>query len=77
MEYNHDVAYNLYDKPLFMASGSSIYKPKNLDSELHGAAGNVDLNAIMEKNRFVPDKGFSGADTVEVLLTCIPITFLT
>ncbi|KRX66867.1 SNW domain-containing protein 1, partial [Trichinella sp. T9] len=56
-----DETYSAYDKPWRAAetTAQSIYRPsKNLDSEIYG----TDLDRIISTNRFVPDKGFSGAD---------------
>lgn len=62
--YNDDEAYNVYDQPWRKESNlsSNIYRPsKNLDSEAYGGA--EDLEALKKTNKFVPDKGFSGADS--------------
>lgn len=59
--YGDDEAYNVYDKPWREANsiGSHIYRPsKALDQDLYGA----DLEKIVNTNRFVPDKDFSGTD---------------
>ncbi|KRZ09776.1 SNW domain-containing protein 1 [Trichinella zimbabwensis] len=56
-----DETYSAYDKPWRAAetTAQSIYRPsKNLDNEIYG----TDLDRIISTNRFVPDKGFSGAD---------------
>lgn len=64
--FAQDDAYNLYDKPLFNATaGASIYRPKNLEGELYGGGTGVDIDSIMSKNHFVPDKGFAGTETAE------------
>lgn len=56
-----DETYSAYDKP-WRAQDSiqqHIYRPsKNLDKDLYGD----DLDKIINTNRFVPDKGFSGAE---------------
>lgn len=59
--YGDDEAYNVYDKPWRDANsmGSHLYRPsKAIDQELYGA----DLEKIVNTNRFVPDKEFSGTD---------------
>lgn len=59
--YGDDEAYNVYDKP-WREGGSlanNLYRPsKALDSENYGE----DLERIVNTNRFVPDKEFSGTD---------------
>ena len=56
-------AYNVYDKPFAMGAGAStIYRPrKDADPELDPSA----LDKIAKTERFVPDKGFQGADKAE------------
>lgn len=59
--YGDDEAYNVYDKPWRDANsmGSHLYRPsKQLDQDLYGG----DLDKIVNTNRFVPDKEFSGTD---------------
>lgn len=59
--YGDDEAYNVYDKPWRDAGslGSHLYRPsKQIDQELYGG----DLDKIVNTNRFVPDKEFSGTD---------------
>lgn len=59
--YGDDEAYNVYDKPWRDANamGQHLYRPsKQLDQDLYGG----DLDKIVNTNRFVPDKEFSGAD---------------
>uniref|UniRef100_A0A2M4A9V5 Putative mrna splicing factor/ chromatin binding snw family nuclear protein n=1 Tax=Anopheles triannulatus TaxID=58253 RepID=A0A2M4A9V5_9DIPT len=59
--YGDDEAYNVYDKPWREAGtlGQHIYRPsKALDNDNYGA----DLEKIVNTNRFVPDKEFSGTD---------------
>lgn len=59
--YGDDEAYNVYDKPWRDANslGSHLYRPtKSADQELYGG----DLDKIVNTNRFVPDKDFSGTD---------------
>lgn len=56
-----DETYSAYDKPWRAQDNiqQHIYRPsKNLDKDLYGD----DLDRIINTNRFVPDKGFSGAD---------------
>jgi len=60
--YADDEAYNVYDQPWRKESSlsSNIYRPsKNLDNEAYGTA--EDLEELKKTNKFVPDKGFSGA----------------
>uniref|UniRef100_A0AAQ4PMZ2 SNW domain-containing protein 1 n=1 Tax=Gasterosteus aculeatus aculeatus TaxID=481459 RepID=A0AAQ4PMZ2_GASAC len=56
-----DETYNVYDQP-FRGSrdmASNIYRPsKNVDKDAY----TDNLESLMEKNRFVPDKEFSGTD---------------
>jgi len=57
-----DETYAVYSKPWRANEGisQSIYRPgKNLDKDIYGD----DLDKIINTNRFVPDKGFSGADS--------------
>ena len=59
--YGDDEGYNVYDKPWRDAGslGSHLYRPsKAVDNEVYGA----DLDKIVNTNRFVPDKEFSGTD---------------
>jgi SNW domain-containing protein 1 len=59
--YGDDEAYNVYDKPWREGGnmGTHLYRPsKGLDQETYGA----DLEKIVNTNRFVPDKEFSGTD---------------
>lgn len=59
--YGDDEAYNVYDKPWRDANslGSHLYRPtKSVDQDLYGG----DLDKIVNTNRFVPDKEFSGTD---------------
>lgn len=57
-----DEAYNVYDKPWRQDRdmATSIYRPsKNLDNDVYGD----DLQKLIgSSSRFVPDKGFQGAD---------------
>uniref|UniRef100_A0A914HGJ0 SKI-interacting protein SKIP SNW domain-containing protein n=1 Tax=Globodera rostochiensis TaxID=31243 RepID=A0A914HGJ0_GLORO len=56
-----DETYAAYDKPWRAQDGvqQHIYRPrKDIDSSIYGA----DLDRIISTNRFVPDKGFSGAE---------------
>lgn len=59
--YGDDEAYNVYDKP-WREGGSlanHLYRPsKQLDQDNYGE----DLERIVNTNRFVPDKEFSGTD---------------
>ena len=57
----NDEAYNIYDKPWRSENTLSnhLYRPpKNRDNELYGD----DIENIAKQKRFVPDKGFEGAD---------------
>ncbi|VIO99461.1 Hypothetical 60.2 kDa protein T27F2.1 in chromosome V, putative [Brugia malayi] len=56
-----DETYSAYDKPWRAQDNiqQHIYRPsKNLDKDLYGD----DLDRIISTNRFVPDKGFGGAE---------------
>lgn len=58
-----DEMYNVYDKAWRSEKniGQSIYRPtKNADKDIYGD----DFDEIIRTNRFVPDKGFEGADRV-------------
>jgi SNW domain-containing protein 1 len=59
--YGDDEAYNVYDKP--WREGNSLathlYRPsKQVDQDMYGG----DLDKIVNTNRFVPDREFSGTD---------------
>lgn len=57
----NDEAYNIYDKPWRSENTLSnhLYRPpKNRDGELYGD----DIEEIAKQKRFVPDRGFAGAD---------------
>jgi SNW domain-containing protein 1 len=57
-----DETYAVYDKPWRAQDNiaKNIYRPsKNADTDIYGA----DLDKIINTNRFVPDRGFSGTDT--------------
>lgn len=59
--FGDDEGYNVYDKPWRDANSmaSHLYRPsKQVDQDLYGA----DLDKIVNTNRFVPDKEFSGTD---------------
>uniref|UniRef100_A0AAV2KCZ0 SNW domain-containing protein 1 n=1 Tax=Knipowitschia caucasica TaxID=637954 RepID=A0AAV2KCZ0_KNICA len=57
-----DETYNVYDQP-FRGNknmASNIYRPsKNIDKDAYAD----DLDSLMRSNRFVPDRGFTGADS--------------
>jgi len=59
--FGDDEAYDVYDKPWRKADAvANIYRPsKNIDQDIYG--DDID-NLIKSTNRFVPDKGFEGAD---------------
>merc|ERR1719259_1000997 len=60
-DHGNDEAYNIYDKPWRSENTLSnhLYRPpKNRDNELYGD----DIENIAKQKRFVPDKGFEGAD---------------
>ncbi|XP_068234705.1 puff-specific protein Bx42 [Palaemon carinicauda] len=59
--FGDDEAYNVYDRPWQQGSNinSNIYRPtRNAESEYA-----ADLDQLLSTARFVPDRGFSGADT--------------
>uniref|UniRef100_U5EZF5 Putative mrna splicing factor/ chromatin binding snw family nuclear protein n=1 Tax=Corethrella appendiculata TaxID=1370023 RepID=U5EZF5_9DIPT len=59
--FGDDEAYNVYDKPWREGNslGQHLYRPsKSIDNDAYGA----DLDKIVNTNRFVPDKEFSGTD---------------
>lgn len=57
----NDDSYNVYDKP-WREGGSAadkVYRPsRNMDKDIYGD----DVDKLMKTSKFVPDKGFSGAD---------------
>lgn len=60
--FGDDEAYNVYDRPWRDSSslGSNIYRPtRGADSDAYG----LEVEQMMASNRFVPDQGFSGADS--------------
>lgn len=72
--YGDDEAYNVYDKP-WRDSGSlasHLYRPsKQVDNDVYGA----DLDKIVNTNRFVPDKEFSGTDRTAQSTRSGPVQF--
>lgn len=57
--YGDDESYNVYDKPWRESAslGTHLYRPsKQVDNDAYGA----DLDRIVNTQRFVPDKEFSG-----------------
>jgi len=57
-----DESYGLYDKPLFSGSSAhSIYRPKKEQGD-DFAGTEDDMKRLVNTERFVPDKGFQGAD---------------
>ncbi|XP_055373819.1 puff-specific protein Bx42 [Condylostylus longicornis] len=59
--YGDDEAYNVYDKPWRgdNSLANHLYRPsKQVDNDVYGA----DLDKIVNTQRFVPDKEFSGTD---------------
>lgn len=72
--YGDDEAYNVYDKPWREAGslGTHLYRPsKAIDNEAYGA----DLDKIVNTNRFVPDKEFSGTDRAAQSARSGPVQF--
>ena len=60
--FGEEDSYNIYDKPWRETESvtNAIYRPsKNLDKEY-----NDDFDEALKTRRFVPDKGFEGADKV-------------
>ena len=58
-------AYSLYDKPLFStSSANTVYRPKK-DQGDDFAGTEEDLKKLVNTERFVPDKGFQGADKAQ------------
>lgn len=63
--YGDDEAYNVYDKPWrdTNALSNHLYRPsKQIDNDAYGA----DLDRIVNTQRFVPDKEFSGTSRTNV-----------
>lgn len=58
--FGDDESYNVYDRQWRGKSnlGSSLYRPTRTAENEYGA----DLETLMSTNRFVADRGFSGAD---------------
>lgn len=59
--FGSDEAYNVYDQPWRNTDNisSNIYRPTRASENDYGAG----LEQLMSTNRFVPDRGFAGADT--------------
>ncbi|XP_072306423.1 SNW domain-containing protein 1 [Eucyclogobius newberryi] len=60
--FGEDDANNVYDQPFRSNKNmaSNIYRPsKNIDKDAYAD----DLDSLMRSNRFVPDRGFTGADS--------------
>lgn len=59
--FGDEEAYNVYDRPWRETSnmGSNIYRPTRGAENEYAA----DLGQLLSTARFVPDRGFSGADT--------------
>ncbi|XP_071525067.1 puff-specific protein Bx42 isoform X2 [Panulirus ornatus] len=59
--FGDDEAYNVYDAPWRESGslGSNIYRPTRASETDYGAG----IEQLMSTSRFVPDRGFSGADT--------------
>lgn len=59
--FGDDEAYNVYDAPWrdSGALGSNIYRPTRASENDYGAG----IEQLMSTSRFVPDRGFSGADS--------------
>ena len=55
--FGNEETYNVYDKSWRDASTSTIYHPRNIESE--------DLQGLLKTKRFVPDCSFSGAENSE------------
>ncbi|KAG0269387.1 mRNA splicing protein [Actinomortierella ambigua] len=65
--WKDDEAYSLYDKSLFQAGGSSIYRPKRHNDGGNDDVGNEDdLSRALESDRFggagISARGFRGAE---------------
>lgn len=72
--YGDDEAYNVYDKPWREGNsmGSHLYRPsKSIDQDLYG----TDLEKVINTNRFVPDKEFSGTDRSATSARSGPVQF--
>lgn len=72
--FGDDEAYNVYDKPWRDANSmaSHLYRPsKQIDQDLYGG----DLDKIVNTNRFVPDKEFSGTDRTAQNARSGPVQF--
>lgn len=72
--YGDDEAYNVYDKPWRQEGtlGAHLYRPsKQVDQEAYGG----DLDRIVNTNRFVPDKDFSGTDRTAQTSRSGPVQF--
>jgi len=56
-----DDTYNIYDKPLFKTTSTSLYRPKkNEDADIYGDSKTMEK--ILDTTRFKPDKNFDGGD---------------
>ncbi|KAF9112569.1 mRNA splicing protein [Mortierella sp. AM989] len=65
--FKDEEAYSVYDKPMFMHSGSSVYRPKRGGGGDNDEVGNEDdINRALESNRFgsagISGRGFKGTE---------------
>jgi len=69
-----DDTYNIYDKPLFKTTSTSLYKPKkNEDADVYGDAKTMEK--ILDTSRFKPDKKFDGGDKPKDETRSKPVEF--
>ncbi|RCH92669.1 mRNA splicing protein, partial [Rhizopus stolonifer] len=62
--FGNDESYNIYDKPLFNQSSSSIYRYRgeNTESEVLGSTNTEDLERSIRQDKFGVRKGFQGTE---------------
>lgn len=58
--FGSEDSYNVFDKPLFNATSTQLFRPKK-NEDLYGS--DADLDKLKNTNRFQPDKGFKGAES--------------
>lgn len=63
--FRDEDAYDLYDKPLFQGTSTSVYRPTRgagVDGPDAEASADAEIAKLSSTSRFVPDRGFQGAD---------------
>ncbi|KAG0001547.1 SNW domain-containing protein 1, partial [Entomortierella chlamydospora] len=75
-----DEAYSVYDKPMFMHSGSSVYRPKRAGGGDNDEVGNEDdIARALASDRFggagISARGFKGAEGGRSMQRDGPVAF--